>query len=480
MKFRFEKYFILLIILLGLFLRTFNLSGSSFWLDESASIYYADLPPVQMIFCAFYNYESHPPLYYILLHFWKYFGDSEFCMRFPSVIFGVTCIYAFFLFCREFLGSRIALVGSLLLAVSFPNIYSSQEARMYILICAFTLFVAYYLYLWTESDKISYLFLYSIFMLLSLYTHLYTVFILLASNIYFFSFFKKNINRLWLWLFSQLIIISLYFPWVFAFIKTHQFFKTYESYLEVKSHVGLPAILYYFFQLFSGGLFLIKSYYLFIAIGLLALFLFLWGVMKLEFKKVVLPLLFFLTPVAGVMIINFFFPFSLFKERYLNFLIPFYLLFVTVALSGIRYRSVKYLLILFFIALNLISCFNFYFNPMYQRQDWRGVVKGIKKYHKAGDVVLVRPWLAKKVVDYYAGGALPVLGIYGVRPDHLKKDLGPYRRLWFITIPALFSPEDDEARNFLCGNYQLVASDYTSNFYSINVLGVSLYRLKNF
>jgi len=81
---------LLAILLMGLFLRIYDLSNESLWLDEGFSIRFANLSLYQIFFLP----ETNPPLYYIILHWWiNLFGDSEFSVRFPSVIFGFLSIF---------------------------------------------------------------------------------------------------------------------------------------------------------------------------------------------------------------------------------------------------------------------------------------------------------------------------------------------------------------------------------------------------
>ena len=78
-------FIIILIIVLGFLLRLHNLTSKSIWYDEAKSIQFAENPLWKIIS----KPKSTPPLYFIILKFWiDVFGDSEFAVRFPSIIFG--------------------------------------------------------------------------------------------------------------------------------------------------------------------------------------------------------------------------------------------------------------------------------------------------------------------------------------------------------------------------------------------------------
>ena len=122
------------ILALSLFLRIFLLDFESLWLDEGSSIKFAKLSIPELIKAS--QADGNPPLYYLILHFWiKIFGDSEFSFRFPSVIFGVLIVIAVYQFCLEVWSREVASFSSFMTGISVFQIFYSQEARMYALLC---------------------------------------------------------------------------------------------------------------------------------------------------------------------------------------------------------------------------------------------------------------------------------------------------------------------------------------------------------
>ena len=85
---KFKKELILAVILFfGLFLRVYALGSESIWQDEGFSVSVAHMNLSELI--ATTAADVHPPLYYLLLHYWiSIFGDSEFSCRFLSALFG--------------------------------------------------------------------------------------------------------------------------------------------------------------------------------------------------------------------------------------------------------------------------------------------------------------------------------------------------------------------------------------------------------
>ena len=79
-----EHYLIILIIVLGIILRSLCLK-QSLWTDEACSIVLAKNSFNDLI--KFTKLDLHPPVYFIILHFWIYFfGDGIKAVRVLSMI----------------------------------------------------------------------------------------------------------------------------------------------------------------------------------------------------------------------------------------------------------------------------------------------------------------------------------------------------------------------------------------------------------
>jgi mannosyltransferase len=89
-------------------------------------------------------HDNYPPLHNLALFaIIKLFGDSEWCLRLPSVIFGVANIVVLYWLGAMTVGRAAGLIGAVLLALSPFHLWYSQEARTYSLLalCA-TLYAA--------------------------------------------------------------------------------------------------------------------------------------------------------------------------------------------------------------------------------------------------------------------------------------------------------------------------------------------------
>src|SRR5947209_5892355 len=75
-------------LVVAVVLRFASLGRLSLWSDEAFSVTLARQPPSVILATG----DIHPPLYYLLLHFWIVTNDSEFWVRVPSAAFGVFAV----------------------------------------------------------------------------------------------------------------------------------------------------------------------------------------------------------------------------------------------------------------------------------------------------------------------------------------------------------------------------------------------------
>jgi mannosyltransferase len=79
--------------------------------------------------------DQHPPLYYLLLHYWITLnGYTPYNVRLLSALFGAGTIPIIYLIGKRISGVMTGLVAAVILAFSPFNIYFAQETRMYTLL----------------------------------------------------------------------------------------------------------------------------------------------------------------------------------------------------------------------------------------------------------------------------------------------------------------------------------------------------------
>ena len=204
--------FLLVIAVLAIFLRFYDISSEDVWLDEANSIIIAELNPSGVI--TRISHDASPPLYYLLLHYWMdVFGKTELALRSLSVLFGVLLVIAVYFTGKRIFSEKVGIYAALIASVAPIQIMYSQQIRMYTLLPLMSLISMYYLLLFIREKKRSFLAAYGIFTILCLFTHNYGLFLLPAQALLILLFFRQRRTILW-WVFSIVCIGAVYAIWI--------------------------------------------------------------------------------------------------------------------------------------------------------------------------------------------------------------------------------------------------------------------------
>jgi len=214
---RITKYgFVLLVIvLIGLFARIYQLSTQSMWLDEVGSVRLAQLTLPEIVQTL--QGDNQPPLYFFILHYWIMpFGISAPAVRLLSVLFGVLAIPMIYLVGRQLFNEEVGLVGALILALSTFNIIYSQQTRAYALMVLLALLSAYFFLRFLQRSSLALSAGYVLSTTLLIYTHYYGVLVVVAENIYLVTLLALSKHRTYKlrdWVVLQVIVAALFIPW---------------------------------------------------------------------------------------------------------------------------------------------------------------------------------------------------------------------------------------------------------------------------
>jgi uncharacterized membrane protein len=193
------------------------MTNQSIWYDEGASLTFAQLS-ISQIIKVNAVYEPHPPFYYLVLHFWiGLFGESDFSLRFLSVIFGVVAVFMMYKVGEQLFGREAGIISSLILAFSAFHVQYSQTARMYSLMCMLALFSMYFFLRLKDDKSNTNAFFYILSSALLMYTHIFGIFTVLAQNI-FIILSSRRFIELSCWFKLQAITFLLYLPWIAVLI----------------------------------------------------------------------------------------------------------------------------------------------------------------------------------------------------------------------------------------------------------------------
>ena len=130
----FAPWLVIIITVLGGFLRVLLLGTKGMWLDETFSVWMANLSVPEMLNWIV-RIDQHPPLYYLLFHFWiAHYGDTPYYARLFSALLGTATIPVIYLIGKRISGIVVGAAAAAFLALSLFNIYYAQETRMYTLL----------------------------------------------------------------------------------------------------------------------------------------------------------------------------------------------------------------------------------------------------------------------------------------------------------------------------------------------------------
>lgn len=118
------------ITVLALVLRVYRIS-SDLWLDEISAIVGFGRSPVLEILTVFSRSGNHLLNTLLIKACVALFGEREWAVRLPAMVFGVATVPALYWTARLALPRRASLATALLLAVSYHHIFFSQSARGY-------------------------------------------------------------------------------------------------------------------------------------------------------------------------------------------------------------------------------------------------------------------------------------------------------------------------------------------------------------
>ena len=386
---------IFLFLIIGSFLRLYHLNFQSPWLDEIHTLNEAN-PKLSFneVHDALLIAEPHPPLYFFIMNVvFKIFGYSIFIARMVSAIIGIAGLYSIYLLGKELFSKKAGIFAMILLSVNYFHIYYSQDARMYGLLFLTTTLSFYYLTRLIKIPTLKNTLIFGLVSTLMIYSHFFAVFTLFAQYIIllYYIIFPFNISRARFFkysLISGLMTILLYIPTYKLILKTTemksiwiqmpgldvytQFFKDFFGQSETVLFFIVPLIIFYFIKLFGENQnqkntinpIEDKNIFSFIV-------LFLWILIT-----IIIPLI--RTYTSLPMLVN----------RYFINILPAVLIMISIALSMINNKIVKYGIISILFVFSLSDIFivkKHYTQP--NKSQFREASEFVKSNTKPNDII---------------------------------------------------------------------------------------------
>lgn len=204
---------IIAIIILAFLLRSPNIGRDSLWFDEAISFLAATLPIPQILNNTVQS--SHPPLYYLLLHYWQLIvPDSDSALRGLGLLWNILLIplaaqLGFDLFQKK----SVAIVAALLIALSPFHILYSHELRMYTQLMFFACLGTWGYWRARAGSNWIWWGLFAIGFVAAVFTHLFAFLALAAIGIHALIY-RENSKAFWRTAIIIAIICLLFLPWL--------------------------------------------------------------------------------------------------------------------------------------------------------------------------------------------------------------------------------------------------------------------------
>ena len=443
-------------------LRLVNLDRESFWFDEGFSISIAH-STLHQLWRTITAYEANMSLYYLALHFWTLFGESEFVVRSFSALAGLLNVPVIYLLCRQLSDKRTALIAAFLLATNTFHIQYSQEARSYSLTVLLTTLATLFLVRAIDRGRPADWTLYTVLSCLAPYCHFYALLVIGAQWI---SLPALGLRRVpWrAFCISASAIIVCCAPLGFYVLKgsggSHLAWIPKPGWSDLWALLGEFAgsklrllVLVFSTAIMAAATFSISS----------------WSEDKSKFKNwcVVLLFVWLLAPILGVFAISQLKP--IFLDKYLIISLP---PFLILASDGISRKLPPQAIAVLLVIVGVWEARSIHrYESRSTKEDWRGASSFILSEEKDDDGFVFFVPDGKLTFDYYArlerhtDQVGTELHDDFSRPEgHLEDTAGrtvqPPSRTWLVEA-HLASPQlksrDERLRRVLAADYRQVS-----------------------
>jgi mannosyltransferase len=422
-----KKIPVILILLLAAGLRFYNLAGQSLWADEGNSVALVTVGWGEIARRT--AFDIHPPFYYWLLKSWvSLFGTGETALRSLSAVLGVGVVFLVWRLGHYFFNRWVGTIAAFVAAISPLLVYYSQETRMYMLLSflgCLTVWLAAKLL--AEPLKGWLVVAYILTITAGLYTH-YAFPVMLAvvnlgALLYLWQSEQLTLSSgaLRNWLLWQVLPVILYIPWIPVAWRQLTTWPAGDFPPPLPEMVQTTAVtlllgLSWPYQQLSGMGVVVMMFVLILP----ALFHILGMARVAKFRPWLLLLyLWFLLPVLLTLYI-----FSPAFLKFLSIAVPPLALLLAVTALELYFATPKRWLGILLVGLLLlevsgssfVSLANYYNNPAFARDDYRGIARFIHSMTTATDAVILNAEGQQDVFGYYYNGAAPVYPMPRRRP----------------------------------------------------------------
>lgn len=378
-----------IITIIGCFLRFYNLSYNSLWLDETSSVTIAMLGSYANILNYTATMEPNPPLFvWILYTLMTWFGNNEFIIRFTSAFFGTLTVPAMYFVGKEFIDRNGGILAAAVCALSPFLILYSQEARAYGMLLFFVALAMLFYFRALKNNNYTYWILFAIATIFVFWTHFYSVILIGALIIYTLVIYKlQYIKQL---IISSIIMVIGILPLALVAMPTILKYTTDKPSFGIQ---GLDVVIVSLIQ-YGGFNTLMAS-----VMALLCI----CGITILYFKERSKSYL-LLWIIACTFITSIYFSYKIpIVPRYLSFINILLILGVAASYKAFyiltQNKTIIYIMLVILAAMVTPFLINYY--STYSKDDWRGFSKTLTAMTEPGDSIIIVPGYISQPLNYY-------------------------------------------------------------------------------
>jgi 4-amino-4-deoxy-L-arabinose transferase-like glycosyltransferase len=410
------------LMLIGLALRLYRLGQQSLWFDEAEIWYFALQPLHQIIPLQQAIGDRQLPLYYALMHLMLHFGQQEWLLRFPSVVFSTLTMPALYVFARRW-GQPTALLATALLSLSAFDVWLTQEAKHYALWVLLLLWATHCFMAVLEGGGNWYVAGFALSAALAMLCHYFSFLMGMGFAAWLAAVRPPQQRRGWLCLLAAVALWSPYLPLLWHQLHIHL------PYTETS-----PGLLHPFYLLATGGALPLGANGI-VLCGAAVLALTAWGAWLLGRRA---SLLMWLSAVIifGSYAISTLTAQHIFRSKYSCAVLPFLLLMWAAAFY--RLPVVPRLVALsLWLLLNGCSLFNFFTDPYYQNVNYRAMAAILREDAGPGDAVVAFPDEWQIGLRYYGWGQAKLIATHTLSYGDLENLSHQYQHVWLFFPPPL-------------------------------------------
>jgi mannosyltransferase len=398
-----EQAAILVVLtVVGAWLRLSHLGGKSLWLDEGATVALARTSWQHFAWVWWHAEASLQTIYFLLMRAWILLGDSEAWLRLPSALFGIASIPLVYVLARKFMGAAPALAAAALLAFNPSAVYYSQEARSYTLAILLVLLSTYYFVRAVEEDQPRDWLRWTLFGILAFYSHDFAALVLVAQAV---SVLFKAPPIPWRRLVTCGGLIFL-----FAIPGLTYVFRASPENLHFLWMPRASTKEFLHLAMFFGGagVKVAVAGVLWIA-GAIAV----WRNRRADadaFWRGMLIVVWAVLPAVILAVISL--RQSMFLQRYLIFSLPAAILLAALGVGTLRKWGIGLGLVALLCGMSQTAITKEYGKP---REDWRGASNAVLASAAPGDAVAFFPFYSRVMLEYYRGrygASAPALHVF--------------------------------------------------------------------